>query len=266
MYPGYSPADHEYGKAAQEFGQQWSAAKSQGVEFQPTPDGPQYEFSQAKGAKRGTLAKIQATKAARGEGTGSGSGSGSDVAPPPVATNGTHLSRQRQDVKSEDDEKEGANPYFVVDTNPTPVNLPGISHKPVKRGSSTEAPAESAGVKSKKAKTKHDGTVPTGSEKRVEFEDISGEVDVRMKEKEEKRKRKDEKKRKRESGESIGLEAVADSEKPKKKKTKKLEGETEAGETVSKKRRGSTGEESLEGEGSKKVKKSKKHKEKAGDS
>ncbi|MCJ1431341.1 hypothetical protein MMC27_000692 [Xylographa pallens] len=266
MYPGYSPADHEYGKAAQEFGQQWSAAKSQGVEFQPTPDGPQYEFSQAKGVKRGTLTKIRAAKAALREGSGSGSGSGSDVAPPPAVTNGTHPSKQRRDAKSEDDEKDEANPYFVVDTNPTPVNLPGISHKPAERGSSTEAPVESVAVKPKKAKTKHNGAVPTGSEKQVEFEDISGEVDVRMKEKEEKRKRKDEKKRKRESGESISLEAVADSEKPKKKKSKKLEGATEASETVSKKRRGSNGEESLEGEGSKKVKKSKKHKEKAGDS
>ncbi|MCJ1376924.1 hypothetical protein MMC17_000014 [Xylographa soralifera] len=258
MYPGYSPADHEYGKAAQEFGQQWSAAKSQGVEFQPTPDGPQYEFSQAKGVKRGTLAKIRAAKAVLGEGSGSGLGSGLDAAPLPVATNGIHPSTQREDVHSEDDENQGANPYFVVDTNPTPVNLPGLSHKPAKRASSTEAPAEPVGVKPKKAKTKHDGAVLTGNEKRVEFEDISGEVDARMKEKAEKRKRKEEKKRKRESGESIGLEAVAESEKPKKKKSKKLEGVAEASDTVSKKRRGSNGDEPQEG--SKKAKKLKKHK------
>ena len=265
MYPGYSPADHEYGKAAQEFGQQWSAAKSQGVEFQPTPDGPQYEFSQAKGVKKGTLAKIRAAKATRGEGSGSGLGSGSDVSPPPASTNGAHPSKQRENVKSDDDEKEGANPYFVVDTNPTPVNLPGLSHKPAKRASSTEAPAEPVAAKPKKAKIKHDGAVPTGNEKRVEFEDISGEVDARMKEKDEKLKRKEEKKRKRESGETISLEPVTESEKPK-KKSRKLEAEVEAGETVSKKRPGSDGEEPEERGGAKKPKKLKKNKEKAGDS
>ena len=263
MYPGYSPADHEYGQAAQEFGQQWSAAKSQGLEFQPAPDGPQYEFAQSRGVKRGTLEKIRAAKASRGEGSGSGSGSGSDIAPPPAATNGTHQSKQNENVKSEDDEKEESNPYFVVDTNPTPVDLPGLSHKPAKRASSSEAPAEPVSVKAKKAKTKHNGAVPTGTENRVEFEDISGEVDARMKEKDEKRKRKEEKKRKRESGESISVEPAAELEKPKKKKSRKLEGDAEASETVSKKRRGSDAEEPAEGGDSKKVKKSKKQKEQA---
>ncbi|MCJ1281611.1 hypothetical protein MMC26_000931 [Xylographa opegraphella] len=266
MYPGYSPADHEYGKAAQEFGQQWSAARTQGIEFQPAPDGPQYNFAQSKGMKRRSLSKIGAAKVASGEGSGSGSGSGSDVAPQPAATNGARPPKQTEDTKSDGNEKEEANPYFVIDTNPTPVNLPGVSHKPLKRAPSAEALVEPAGGKLKKAKTNHDGAIPTGSEKRVEFEDISEEVDARMKEKEEKRKRKAEKKRKRESGESIGIAAMAESEKPKKKKSKKMEGETEVGETVPKKRSGSEGEEPLGEGGSKKVKKSKKHKEKTGDS
>ncbi|MCJ1404268.1 hypothetical protein MMC11_007493, partial [Xylographa trunciseda] len=245
MYPGYSPADHEYGQAAQEFGQQWSAAKSQGIDFQPQPDGPQYEFSQARGVKRGTLAKIRAAKTANGEGSGSGSGSGSDVAPPPTKTNGAHPHKRPEGVKSEEDEKDGANPYFVVDTNPTPVNLPGISHNAAKRRSSTEAPVEPVGVKAKKAKTGHEGNVPNGTEKRVEFEDISGEVDTRMKEKDEKRKRKEEKKRKRESGQSVDAEPAVESDNPnkKKKKSKKLEGEVEAVKIGSKKRRGSDGGE-----------------------
>ena len=266
MYPGYSPADHEYGKAAQEFGEQWSVAKAKGIDFQPAPDGPQYEFSQSKGVKRASLAKIRAVKAGQAEGSGSGSGSGSDVAPPRTASNRAQPIERSEDVKGDKGEMEGANPYFMVDTNPTPVNLPGLSHKPAKRASSTESLAEPAAVKSKKAKTKHEGMIPTGTEKRVEFEDISSEVDARMKEKEEKRKRKEEKKRKRESGDSVAPEAAAESEKPKKKKSKKLDGEMEANGSVSKKRHGSTEDEALEGERVKKAKKSKKTKEKAEES
>ncbi|MCJ1478895.1 hypothetical protein MMC13_007579 [Lambiella insularis] len=244
MYPGYSPADHEYGKAAQEFGQQWSAAKAQGIDFQPASDGPQYEFSQAKGAKRATLAKIRATKAARGEGSGSGSGSGSDVAP--AASKGPRDSTS--DTRAHDpqgvEDRDGANPYFVVDINPTPVSLPSVSTKSVKRTLETQSSDDPVGSKAKKAKSTHDGVLANTSETRVKFEDISGEVDARMKEKEERRKRKEEKKRKRESaGESGGLEAVAETDKPKKPKIQKLDEAVESNGSASKKLQGSGGEE-----------------------
>ena len=256
MYPGYSPADHEYGKAAEEFGSQWAAAKAQGLEFQPQPDGPQYEFSQARGVKRATLAKIRAAKAARGEGSGSGSGSGSDAGPSGKTSTGPQPSGQSERAKSEDEKADNSNPYFIIDTNPTPVNLPGVSHQPTKRASEADSPTEPAPKSSKKAKTKHNGELSNPREKRVEFEDITGEVDARMKEKEEKRKRKEDKlKRKRESEESVEGQAIAEGDKPKKKRSKKLNGESEANGAVSKKRHGSSDVEAAEEGGSKKKKK-----------
>lgn len=266
MYPGYSPADHQYGEAAQEFGAAWSVAKAEGVEFKPRPDGPQYEMAQAKGVKKSTLAGIRAAKAARGEGTGSGSGSEAPAAR--STSNGATTNGNKEDVKSED-----GNPYFMVDTNPTPVNLPGVSHQLEKRTSDTQAPEDpTSHRKSKKVKTKHDGEPTALKEKRVEFEDISAEVDARLKEKGEKRKRKEEKKRKRASDEvpdavaetaTEPVEAATELEKPKKKKSKKTgeNGEVAGAESVvPTKRSGSSGDEAA-GESGKKKKKLKKNKE-----
>lgn len=260
MYPGYSPADHEYGKAAQEFGQQWSTAKAQGVEFRPAPDGPQYEFTQAKGDKRATLAKIRAVKAARGEGSGSGSGSASDVASVHAKTREPPSNTRAQEPKTEEGNQTGTNPYFVVDTNPTPVNLPALLNKSAKRTSETQSPAEPVGSKSKKAKAMHDGVLANTSEKRVEFEDIRGEVDKRMKEKEERRKRKDEKKRKRESSGSVGPEAVTEIDKPKKKKSKKLVKTVQPDGPTSRKRHVSNGDEGEDVDRNKKTTKAKNNK------
>ncbi|KAL9120846.1 MAG: hypothetical protein Q9187_002595 [Circinaria calcarea] len=272
MYPGYSPADHQYGEAAQEFGAAWSAAKSNGLEFKPPPDGPQYEMAQAKGVKKSTLAGIRAAKAARGEGSGSGSGSGSEAPTARSTSNGVSTNGNKEDAKSEDATKENGNPYFVVDTNPTPVNLPGISHQPAKRTSDEQSPKETGHRKSKKAKTKHEGEPVAIKEKRVEFEDISAEVDARLKEKEEKRKRKEEKKRKRVSDEApdAAAETVAEAvevatevEKPKKKKSKKAgENGVVAGAEgiVPAKRSGSSGDEAA-GESGKTKKKPKRSKE-----
>lgn len=264
MYPGYSPADHEYGKAAEEFGAQWAAAKAQGVEFQPPPDGPHYEFSQARGVKRPTLAKIRAAKAARGEGSGSGTGSGSDAGPSGTISTGPQPSGQSEAAKSEDEKADDSNPYFVVDTKPTPVNLPGLSHQPAKRASEVDSPAEPAFKSSKKVKTKHDEEISNPHEKRVEFEDITGEVDARMKGKEEKRKRKEEKqKRKRESEESVEAHAVANNDKPKKKKSKRVDGESGVNGSASKKRHGSSDVEAAGEDGAKKKKKKSKKSEDA---
>jgi len=263
MYPGYSPADHEYGKAAEEFGAQWAAAKAQGVEFQPPPDGPHYEFSQARGVKRPTLAKIRAAKAARGEGSGSGTGSGSDAGPSGTTSTGPQPSGQSEAAKSEDEKADDSNPYFVVDTKPTPVNLPGLSHQPAKRASEVDSPAEPAFKSSKKVKTKHDEEISNPHEKRVEFEDITGEVDARMKGKEEKRKREEKQKRKRESEESVEAHAVANNDKPKKKKSKKVDGESGVNGSASKKRHGSSDVEAAGEDGAKKKKKKSKKSEDA---
>lgn len=265
MYPGYSPADHEYGKAAEEYGKAAAEARERGedVKF----DDMEYEIGQAKGIKKRTLAGIREAKAAReakGKGNGSGRASGSDspVDPTPpklAATNGAPAS-----AKVEDEAPEGDNPYFVIDTKPTPVNLAGPSHQTTKH-SASPPPEPLEGKKHKNQKKKHEGELPKGEEAdKVEFEDISEEVDARMKEKEEKRKRKEEKKRKRESASEPAstaqvlesADAVLEVEKPKKKKTKHTSDEAGADRTVSSKKRSADVDgESDDGEGKKKKRK-----------
>ena len=65
MYPGYSPADHQYGEAAQEFGQEWAEAKRKGFDFQPAEDGPQYQIGQSKKRVKKSLEETKADLAAR---------------------------------------------------------------------------------------------------------------------------------------------------------------------------------------------------------
>ena len=278
MYPGYSPADHEYGQAAQEFGKMWSGAKEQGIDFKIEPDGPQYEIGQAKGRKRGTLAQIRAAKISKdesGSGNGSGSGAGDDPGTWNAAQRHARAAVAKADAdavkelngagaggKADNDEEmpdadaEGANTYFVIDTNPTPVSLPHVNGtKPAISGKRApeEEPSPRANGEdgegaaalerskppskkaSKKVKTKHDGPLP--SAEKVDTEDITAKVDARLREKEEKRKRKEEKnKRKRESeGDSAaqatleptagasaipGPETAGEDSKPMKKKSK----------------------------------------------
>ena len=268
MYPGYSPADHQYGEAAQEFGSEWSAAKAKGMEFKPAPDGPDYQFGQAKGVKKRTLAKIREAKAARGEGSGSGtgSGSGSDTGAPPAVSNGSapskvHSKTKAVKEKAEDQSGDGNNPYFVIDVNPTPVIIPGVSVQPPKRSSEGQPEPEMVDKKPKKPKRKHEGSLPGAAEKKVEFEDISSEVDARLKEKEERRKRKEEKKRKRDSDGSAVAHATAEIPKPPEKKTKEtVEGKSTVEGTNTKKRVASTEGESPQDESKPNKKKSKKSK------
>ncbi|KAL9634326.1 MAG: hypothetical protein Q9164_004158 [Protoblastenia rupestris] len=196
MYPGYSPADHEYGVAAEEFGRYATEARQKGEKIELP--GVEYEVGQAKGIKRKSLAgmKEALAKKKEKEGSGSGSGSGSDApvikhAHEKTTTNGeateTNLAGATSEALGEDD-----NPYFVVDTKPMKVDLPGI---PAPKRSAT--PSGSTEIKeSKRVKKSHEGELPAGEG----FEDISAEVDAKLKEKEEKRKHKEEKKRKRETG------------------------------------------------------------------
>ncbi|SLM38355.1 hypothetical protein LPUS_08518 [Lasallia pustulata] len=261
MDPGYSPADPEYGKAAQGYGFAVTGARKEGIDFKPGEDGPEYKIAQARGAMRTTLAGMRAAKAAADGANRSGSGSGSEARFARGISGGSAFDGQTASVKSEDAAGNGEDPYFIVDANPTPVNLPGISHKPAKRPTEDRSPAEAVEKKkTKKAKTKHNGELPGSAATNVEVEDISEEVDARLKEKEERRRRKGEKKRKRLSAGSTG--AVAEDattevvgEKPKKKKAKKAEGNVEAGEAATKKRHGSDGEAALDGEGHKKKRK-----------
>ena len=256
MYPGYSPADHEYGKAAEEYGKAAAEARAKGIELKH-PEA-EYQVGQAKGAKRKTLAEIQEAQAAKdrtsGSGTGSGTGSGSEGPLKQKSKGDATTNGQASTEKVQEPSLEGDNPYFIVDTKPTPVNIPGMSSQSLKRSAS---PQEAVEVKKhKKAKKRHDGEMPKGEDpQEVQTEDISEQVDARMKEKEQRRKMKEEKKRKRASeGEPAATAdepqataepstVAAESERPKKKKIKKLEEERLTDRTVSKKRR-------REGEGS----------------
>jgi hypothetical protein len=252
MYPGYSPADHEYGQAAQEFGAHWSAAKAQGIEFKPEPNGPQYEIGQSRGAKREKLTKIREAKEKR---EGSISGSGSDTghtrpksaestAPDNEEAHPPEQPAKPSETKSEDDKPEESNPYFVIDVNPTPLNLPGTSHQLPKRSKENGvSPDEVSSKKRKKSKLKHEEAESSPQVKRVEFEDITEEVDARMNEKEERKKRKEkgDKKRKLEDQPEPQEIAVGEQDsKRKKRKMKKLKAIAEAnGETLPDKQTGS---------------------------
>lgn len=275
MYPGYSPADHEYGKAAEDYGRVAAEAKAKGIDIKH-PD-IEYEIGQAKGAKRIILAGVRAKEAAVGEGSGSGSGSGSDVpnlqrstdgAAKQAATNGEATTNaqanQAEKPKATREAAEEDMPNFIIDTNPTPVNIPGSSTRPHKRSATPPEPVEAK--KHKKAKMKHDSEFPSASEEpKMEFQDISREVAARMKEKEEKKKRKTEKKRKREPEAELaaatnGSAATTETGKAKKKKkSKHSDGMGLADRPASKKRAGEDDEGGEDGEGRKKKKKKVRH-------
>lgn len=233
MYPGYSPADHQYGKAAEEYGKAVAEAKKRGVDIPKHPDFD-YQTGQGKGIKRKTLAQMREL---RGEGTGSGSGSGEGSASEGPSkkhkTNGHASSGEPAPAVKDDAPSGGDNPCFVIDTKPTPVNFDGheLVDSSSKRATETQDEV-TAGKKAKKSKRKHSGDLPGV---RAETEDITEEVDTRLKEKEEKRKRKEERKRKRESKEAdpkteaiaveetskpTAEEPTVESEVPKKKKKK----------------------------------------------
>lgn len=281
MYPGYSPADHEYGAAAEEYGTFASEAKKRGEEL--VPEGVEYQLGQSKGVKKnGTLEQIRTAKKlkeGKDSGSGSGSGSGSDDAPASKQVNGdrkTHENAKKKQKISNGPEDGSGNeePVFVVDTQPMKVNMDGIN---ASKRSAT--PPESTEMENhKKAKKSHDGALPSGDENEA-FEDISAEVEEKLNEKREKKKKPEEakkRKRKRESNgeEDMAAEPVvaasqsdgANDEKPEKRKKKKSKHTMEDGEKDgSKKRIGEDAESAENGEGKKKKKKKSKHSVKDGE-
>ena len=261
MYPGYSPADHEYGKAAFEYGKAVAEARAQGIDFKPgeDPDGPEYVIGQAKGEKRKPFGRKQGEEAGT---SGAGSGSGSDAQTARNTENNRSANDGGQHARKSAEPANGDNPYFVIDTNPTPVHIPDMHQGHHKRSSADHSLSEPREEKkSKKIKTKH---AESREETKVPLEDISEEVDARLKEKEEKRKRKEEKrKRKRESeGSASGaLEATngvgkADKHVNKRAKSEEVNGDVSAEQKVDKKkkRRNSEGEGAGADEGKKKKK------------
>ncbi|KAL8678251.1 MAG: hypothetical protein Q9224_007132, partial [Gallowayella concinna] len=287
-YPGYSIKEHKYGEAAREFGNYVSQAKAKGQDIKP--EGVEYELGQSKALSSMKLEQMRAKKAAQ-NGTSSGytSGSGFEPATAPKESNGASKKVRFSDLHQEASET-GA-PIFFMDPKPTPVNIPSTLNPPQKRKETSpdeatpelvQAPPEEARP-SKKAKKSHIGgtnevkedaksaQVPTSSQAKgdieqapeeiqIEYDDITAEVDKRMKEKEEKRKHKDwlkeEKKRKRDSEGSTAeavdpTASITESEKPKKKKKKsrKSEDAGTVGDITQKRKSAGDGEELGEGDG-----------------
>ncbi|KAL8684778.1 MAG: hypothetical protein Q9218_008141 [Villophora microphyllina] len=247
MYPGYSPADIEYGKASEEYGNYAADAKKRGVDVVPEVD---YTVGQSKGQSRMTLAQMQAAKRLQ-------NGLSSSPGKRPHAN-----TSEEEKVGDEGDKAGSAKPssvaseqMFFMDSKPTPVNLsshtppslrkrrPSTDHidpatsnpsKKSKKNHIDEAPAINAdnatspkkhNEKSSNATTNHpDGDTPISTP--YPTEDISEEVDRRMKLKEEKRKRRqvssDDRKRKRDSEASASgpVAAQPDFPNPEKKRAK----------------------------------------------
>ncbi|KAL8950973.1 MAG: hypothetical protein Q9222_003034 [Ikaeria aurantiellina] len=225
MYPGYSPANHKYGDAAQAYGNYTAKAKNSN------------EVGQSKGSARMKMAQPQVQPAPNGEASETKAANGDE---PPA----------------EDNE-----PVFFMDSKPTPITLDSS----LKRKTSLNEPNEANASKKMKKKhngaappadNKTNDTAintTTNEEKRedshshshpkdtaaaaeeasaptqpiqLEYEDISQEVNARLRAMEEKRKRKalerEERKRKRESGDSaVVIEGSTEKLSRKKKKKEK---------------------------------------------
>ncbi|KAI4124878.1 MAG: hypothetical protein LQ338_004572 [Usnochroma carphineum] len=266
MYPGYSPGHHEYGKAAEEFGRYASEAKKKGLEIKP--EDVEYEIGQSRGLGHRTLAQIRATNALKND-SGSGSDAGAATRPKPSSEAEKNASKTEGDAKNST-EKAGDQMFFM-DSNPTPINLlNNTANSSAKRKATPEPIEVEANVSKKKQKKKHAADPTTNTEPvhghtqeeqppnnetvRVEFEDISAEVDARLKEKEERRrKRKQEKraddekkKRKRDSEDASATLATdeqavtTDPPKPKKRKVKVKKAEDNASPRSPKRKKSAT--------------------------
>jgi hypothetical protein len=235
MYPGYSPADHIYGEAAAEYGAIIAEARRQGKEVKTDPSGIEYVVGQNQLSAREQLEAVKESFAAK-----------------KAKQNVTPSEAERDQGNGEPmegvEQTADVSQLFMVDANPTPVsvlqNMPENSsskgknkaNDKAKRSVSLledqanavgEAPEDSHQQKRVKTAKAEEATIEP--KPLVEEDDISAEVDRRLKEKEERRRRKMEKKRKRES-DSSQVERVEIAEgpveetriaKPDKKKHKK---------------------------------------------
>ncbi|MCJ1354582.1 MAG: hypothetical protein MMC33_004571 [Icmadophila ericetorum] len=149
----------------------------------------------------------------------------------PTANNTATAAASSNSAKEKD---KSSNEFFFVDTNPTPFNTPAVPTKPSKRRTPPDTEETLISKKSKKTKVEHYSTLPVDpiGAKQVEFEDITAEVDARLKAKEEKRKKvEQEKKRAKELKEFKELDEFMTS-KPGKKKPPKEGKATDADSPV----------------------------------
>jgi hypothetical protein len=234
MYPGYSPADHIYGEAAQEYGEHAAVLKRNGIDLKSDLDGPQYVVGQSKKPRR--------------------------LSQEPKSLSGSVSSASAHNVNVQDQGGEpmegveqsiGVSQYFVIDSKPTPLNELGDMQKQKNKANDKakrrvsfkdeqddEAPSHevSDAPNFKKVKiSAPESHAAVNAESAVREEDISAVVEARLKAKEEKRKIQEEKKRKRDSADSVDnaqahtSTTLADddvetsaAEKPKKKMHKKV--------------------------------------------
>jgi hypothetical protein len=219
MYPGYSPADHIYGEAAAEYGAMIAEARRQGKEIKSDPNGIEYVVGQSQLSAREQLEEVKKSFAAK------------------------KAKRNATSTEAEGDQGNGEpmegveqtadmSQLFMVDANPTPVsalqNMPENSSSKGKNKANDKAkrsvslledqanavgevPEDSHQQKRVKTAKAEEATIEPRP--LVEEDDISAEVDRRLKEKEERRRRKMEKKRKRES-DSSQVERVETAEEP----------------------------------------------------
>jgi hypothetical protein len=211
MYPGYSPADIEYGKAAGEVGRAIGEMKARGEKWELPANGPEYQIGQAHGAKRKLLFKKDRT-----ESTGAEEATKTTLA-------------ESAPVAEATEEEGGESQYFVIDTNPTPVTIPGSAKKRALEEGSSDEKKEKKEKKKKKSKQEKEPVIET--------EDISAEVDARLKAKGEKAKAKEEKKRRRESAGDEEEKTAKKSKKDKSKKREVEEGEEGSGDGDGKKKK-----------------------------
>ncbi|KAL8937448.1 MAG: hypothetical protein Q9216_004412 [Gyalolechia sp. 2 TL-2023] len=227
MYPGYSPGHFDYGKAAEEFGRYASETKRQGKETKP--EGIDYESGQPKRFGHLTLAQIRDAKGTKG-GTGSGTESrgAAGLSEPTAAMSNAQTS-------GGDETQKAGEQMFFMDSKPTPVNFSGAKSS-AKRKATPERAAANISKKQKKQHGRSEVSSDEAAEEpaepvNIEFEDISREVDARLKEKEErpklKQRAKEVKKRKRESEGSSAVitegPQATDPLRPKRKKIKKVD-------------------------------------------
>jgi hypothetical protein len=246
MYLGYSPADHIYGEAAAEYGAMIAEARRQGKEVKTDPSGIEYVVGQNQLSAREQLEAVKESFAAK---------KAKQNVTPSEAERDQGNGEPMEGVEQTADVSE----LFMVDSNPTPVSalqkMPENSSKAKNRANDkakrsvslnedqsnavSEAPEDSH--QSKRVKVAKAEEAAIEPKPLVEEDDISAEVDRRLKEKEERRRRKMEKKRKRES-DSSQVERVETAEvpvkesqaaKPDKKKHKKDKKAEEAKQTES---------------------------------
>lgn len=114
VYPGYSPADHIYGEAAQEYGQLAADVRKQGIDFKLDQQGPEYVVGQTSKAKKEQLAKVsdQIRSARKQQDNPADHAQELDS-----AAEGDHTEAGTEPMEGVEETR----PMFFIDSNPTAV-------------------------------------------------------------------------------------------------------------------------------------------------